>query len=233
MRWTSHPGRAQILGIAMLLVMIPGVTGAQTSGTPASPAPQQAIWQTLDGVDEAIVRIWGDVPPPGTPPPDGPVLRLVTGLVVQFDDAESAAASLEPMREWMFASLQVNLIDVELTQDVGEVENLGDNATVARATGTSGENPLTIAVVVVQDGDRLLMVGASVLADDDLLPIIQNVVGVMLEREPGDDVEQDEMGRHTGGNWSIFPEEDDPALEGMRRQADLPIYQPNAATPES
>jgi|GEM_PF-4665335 len=232
MRWTSHPGRTLIF--VLLLALIPGATVAQTSGTPeSSPEAPQSIWQTLGGVEEAIVRTWGDVPPPGTPVPDGPVLRFVTGLIVQFDDEDSAASSLEPLREWVLASLQVNQIDVELTQQVGEVENLGDSATVVRATGTSGENPLTIAVVVVRDGDRLLAVGASVLAEEDLLPIIQAVVSVMLEREPGGDVERDEMGRFTGGNWSIFPEEDDPVLEGMRRQGDLPIYQPVEATPES
>ena len=231
MRWKSHPGRTLIL--ALLFAMIPGVTGAQTSSTPATPSEdeRQSIWQTLDGVEQAIVRTWGDVPPPGTPAPDGPVLRFVSGLVVQFDDAESAENSIEALRDWMMASLQVNLIDVELTQQVGEVENLGDSATVVRATGTTGEDPLTIAVVVVQEGDRLLMVGGSVQAEDDLVPLVQDVVTAMLEREPGGEVEQDEMGRHTGGNWSLFPEEDDAVLEGMRRQGDLPIYQPATPTP--
>lgn len=231
MRWTSHPGRTLLF--VLLLAMLPGVTAAQTSGTPATPSEesQQSIWQTLDGVEEAIVRTWGDVPPRGTPPPDGPVLRFVTGLVVQFDDEESAASSVEALREWMLASLQVNLVDVELTRDVGEVNNVDGAATAVRATGTSGENPLTIAVIVVQEGDRLLAVGGSVLSDEDLLPMIQDIVGVMLEREPGGDVEQDEMGRYTGGNWSIFPEQDDRVLEDMRRQGDLPIYQPAMSTP--
>lgn len=226
MRWTSHPARALMIGL--LLAILPGIAVAQTSGTPGTPTDeaQQSIWQTLDGVEQAIVRTWGDVPPPGKPAPDGPVLRFVTGLVVQFDDAESASASLEALREWMVGSLQVNLVEVELTQEVGEVSNAGDAATAVRATGTAGENPLAIAVLVVQDGDRLLAVGASVLSDEDLIPLVQTIATAMLEREPGGDVAQDETGRFTGGNWSIFPEEDDASLEGMRRQGDLPIYQP-------
>src|SRR5665811_463944 len=62
MRWTSHPGRTLIF--VLLLALIPGATVAQTSGTPeSSPEAPQSIWQTLGGVEEAIVRTWGDIPP--------------------------------------------------------------------------------------------------------------------------------------------------------------------------
>ncbi len=234
MRWNSHPGRA--IMIALLLAMLPGVAGAQAqpSGTPAtaSPEAQQAIWQTLDGVEGAIVRTWSDIAPPGTPGPEGLSLQFVTGLVVQFDDEENAAGSIDTLLDWMVASLQVNLVDVDLTQQIGEVSNLGDDAAVVNATGTAGESPLTISVIVVQDGDRLLAVGGSVQAEEDLLPVIQEIVTVMLDREPSDDdAEVGEMGRFTGGNWAIFPEQDDPSLGEMRWQGDLPIYDPATPTP--
>jgi hypothetical protein len=54
----------------------------------------------------------------------------------------------------------------------------------------------------------------------------------MLDRELGeDDVEVSETGRFTGGNWSIFPEQDDPSLDDMQRQGDLPLYDLATPTP--
>lgn len=236
MRWTPHPGRTLLIAplLAMLLVMPSGIAGAQPGGTPSTPTDEvpQSIWQTLDGVERAIVRTWSDLPGPGTPSPESPTLRFVTGLVVQFDDEENAAASLVELRDWMVASLQVNLVDVDLSQQSGTVSNLGDEATAANATGTVGETPLTVSVIVVRDGDRVLAVGGSVMSDEELLTTLQGIVTVMTEREPDDnDVEIGEMGRFTGGDWAIFPEEDDPTLEDMRWQGDLPIYNPATPTP--
>ncbi|MBA2289196.1 MAG: hypothetical protein H0V98_02285, partial [Chloroflexia bacterium] len=238
MRWTHHPGRT--LMIALLLAMSVAapafVAAAQTDGTPVAGTPSeeapQSIWQTLDGVEGAIVRTWSDVPPPGTPTPEGSDLRFITGLVVQFDGEESAGESLDGLRDWVIASLQVNLVDVDLTQQIGQVSNLGDAATAVNATGTTGENPLTITVIVAQDGDRLLAVGGSIMSDEELLPVVQGIVTVMLDRELGeDDVEVSETGRFTGGNWSIFPEQDDPSLDDMQRQGDLPLYDLATPTP--
>ncbi len=132
----------------------------------------------------------------------------------------------------MIASLQVNLVDVELTQQIGAVSNLGDDATAVNATGTTGENLLTITVIVAQDGDRLLAVGGSIMAEEELLPVVQGIVTVMLDREPGEDaVELDDMGRFTGGNWSIFPEQEDASLDNLQRQGDLPLYDSATPTP--
>jgi hypothetical protein len=50
----------------------------------------------------------------------------------------------------------------------------------------------------------------------------------MLEREPGGEEQRDNVGRFTGGLWELFPPREDPSLEGMRGQGDLPIYE----TPE-
>ncbi|MBA2758912.1 MAG: hypothetical protein H0U38_04390 [Chloroflexia bacterium] len=242
MRWTNHPGRTLMIAplLAMLLAMLVAaplvVAAAQTDGTPVAGIPSeeapQSIWQTLDGVEGAIVRTWSDVPPPGTPSPEGLDLQFVTGLVVQFDDEASAGESLDGLRDWMIASLQVNLVDVELTQQIGAVSNLGDDATAVNATGTTGENLLTITVIVAQDGDRLLAVGGSIMAEEELLPVVQGIVTVMLDREPGEDaVEVDDMGRFTGGNWSIFPEQEDAPLDNLQRQGDLPLYDSATPTP--
>lgn len=231
MRWTSHPGRALI--VALIIAMIPGVVGAQ-QGTPiASPqAPEQAIWERLDGVQQVVVRTWGDVPA-GTPEPDEmPTLRFVTGLVAEFEGEEQAASAVEPIRDWMLASLQVNLVDLDLTAQEVSVTDLGDNTSAVVATGTAGERPLTIAVVVTQQGNRVLAAGGSVNADQELVPILQDILTVMLDREPGGEEQRDNAGRYTGGLWDIFPEQEDESLDGMRRQGDLPIYEATAGTPE-
>ena len=231
MRWISHPGRALL--IALMLAMIPGFTGAQTSSTPvASPqAPEQAVWEQLEGVQRAVMRTWGDVPE-GTPVPgEVPTLRFVTGLVAQFESAEQAAAGVEPIRDWMAASLQVNLVEVDLTVEELETTDLGDSASAVTATGTANQSPFSIAVIVVQDGDRVLAAGGSILADEDLLGLAEGIITVMLEREPGGEEQRDNVGRFTGGLWDIFPEAEDEVLDGMRRQGDLPIYQ--STTPES
>ncbi|MGI8975106.1 MAG: hypothetical protein ACR2GS_00075, partial [Thermomicrobiales bacterium] len=83
-----------------------------------------------------------------------------------------------------------------------------------------------------QDGDRLLAVGGSIMAEEELLPVVQGIVTVMLDREPGEDaVEVDDMGRFTGGNWSIFPEQEDAPLDNLQRQGDLPLYDSATPTP--
>lgn len=232
MRWISHPGRALVF--VLLLAMIPGSAGAQEDGTPvASPqTPEQAVvWEELDGLQQAVMRTWGDVPE-GTPAPgEVPALRFVTGLIVQFDDEDQAAASTGPIRDWMVASLQVNLVDVSVEVQETDVGDLGDSASAVTATGSAGDLPLGITVVIVQDGDRVLAVGGSVMADEDLLGLSEDIVVAMLDREPGGEEERDNVGRFSGGLWEVFPEADAEVLDGMRRQGDLPIYQ--AATPES
>lgn len=231
MRWISHPGRALI--VALIIAMIPGVIGAQ--GTPiASPqAPEEALWEQLDGVQQSVIRTWGDVLE-GTPEPDEtPTLRFVTGLVAQFENEEQAAEAVDSIRDWMLASLQVNLVDVDLTAEGVEVDDLGDSTSAVTATGTAGELPLTISVLVTQQGDRVLAVGGSVNAEQDMMPIAQDIVTVMLDREPGDEEQRDNVGRYTGGLWNIFPEQDNDSLDGMRRQGDLPVYEAQSTTPES
>lgn len=231
MRWIVHPGRALVF--ALLLAMIPGFAVAQTEGTPSSSpqAPEQAVWEELEGVQRAVMRTWGDIPE-GTPAPgEVPALRFVTGLVVQFDGEEQAAAGVEPIRDWMVASLQVNLVDVTVEVQQADVANLGDSVSAVTATGTAGDLPLSIAVVIVQDGDRVVATGGSIMADQDLLPLAESIVMEMLDREPGGEEEQDNVGRFSGGLWDVFPEENAQVLDGMRRQGDLPIYQ--SATPES
>jgi hypothetical protein len=218
-----------------MLVMLPGIAGAQTPSpsTPiASPqAPEQGIWENLDGVQQAVMRTWGDVPV-GTPAPgETPTLRFVTGLIAQFDSAEHAAAGVEPIQQWMAASLQVNLVEVDLMMNDVEVTDLGDSASAVTATGTANGMPFSLAVVVVQDGDRVVASGSTVTADEDMLPISQALVTDMLEREPSGEESRDNVGRFTGGLWSIFPESGAEVLDGMRGQGDLPIY--HLATPES
>lgn len=232
MRWFTHPGRALVM--ALMITLIPGVAGAQTGSTPAaSPqAPEQAIWERVEGVEQAVVRTWSDVPQSGTPAAEGPTLRLLNGLVVQFDSEENAAAGVEEFRDWMMASMQVNLVDVELTLSDADVSDLGDNAAAVTATGTTGDNPLSISVVVVQQEDRVLAVGSSVMADEDLLPLVTGVASAMLEREPSGEAERDDVGQFSGGLWEIFPEPGDEVLDGMTRQADLPIYDSQGTTPE-
>jgi hypothetical protein len=227
MRWNIHPGRALVTAILAVL-MLPVLAGAQ--GTPSTPvaspqAPEQAVWERLAGVEQAVMRTWGDVPA-GTPAPgQAPTLRFVTGLVAQFDGPTNAAVGVEPIRDWMLASLQVNLVDVELTIQEVEVADLGDSASAVTASGTAGDLPLSIAVLVVQQEDRVLASGGSVMAEQDLLPTAQGIVTVMLERQPGGEEQRDNVGRFSGGLWDIFPEAEDAALDGMRRQGDLPIYQ--------
>ncbi len=224
MRWTHHPGRALFVGFLALL-MIPGLAGAQ--GTPAATpqTPEPAIWETLAGVDQAVMRTWGDVPE-GTPAPgEAPAFRFVTGLVAQFDGPTNAAAAVEPIRDWMLASLQVNLVDVELIVEDVELPDVGDSASAVTASGTAADLPLTISVIVVQQGDRVLATGGSVMAEQDLLPLLAGVLDVMLDRQPGGDEQQDNLGRFSGGLWDIFPEAEDTVLDEMRRQGDLPIYQ--------
>jgi hypothetical protein len=227
MRCNIHPGRALIVGLLVMLLM-PGMAAAQASpdATPPSPEQQQAVWETLEGVDRAVMRTWGDVPE-GTPVPGQvPTLRFVTGLVAQFDGPTHAAAGVEPVRDWMLGSLQVNLVGIQVTPTEVEVTDLGDSASAITATGNVGQTPVSIAVIVVQEGDLVMAVGGSVTADQDLLPLARSIVEVMLEREPGDGEEtSDNVGRFSGGLWEIFPPSDDAVLDGMRGQGDLPIYQ--------
>lgn len=228
-RHLHHPGRLVLLLLVPLLCLLPGVAAAQGTPTPES---TEAIWQTLDGVEEAVVRTWGDVPE-GTPTADDPAsTRFLTGLVVEFDSNDNATTGLEPLRDWMLASLQVNLVDVDVTEEIGDVSNFGDAASVVRAVGTAADSPLAIVVLIGQVDNRLLAVGGSVRADEDLLPVIQDIAAAMLQGEPSDDpIEMGEQGRFMGGNWAIFPEEGDEALDGMRHQADLPIYTVPESTP--
>lgn len=232
MRWKTLPGWALL--VALMIAMVPGFAAAQADGTPAaSPqTPEQAVvWEELDGVQQAVMRTWGDIPE-GTPAPgEIPALRFVTGLVVQFDGEEQAAAGLGPIRDWMVASLQVNLVDVTVEVREADVASLGDSSSAVTATGTAGDLPLSIAVVIVQDGDRILAVGGSIMAEENLLSLSEGVVREMLNREPGGEETQDNVGRFSGGLWDIFPEQDAVVLDGMRRQGDLPIYQ--VGTPES
>jgi hypothetical protein len=227
MRWNSHPGRALIVGLLMTL-MIPGFAAAQSTpeaSPAATQADQQAVWEQLNGAEQAVMRTWGDVPE-GTPVPgEVPTLRFVSGLVGQFDGPTNAGTAIGPIRDWMLASLQVNLVGVEVTPTEVEVTDLGDSATAVTATGNVGQTPLSIAVIVVQKGDRVYAVGGSVTADQDLLPLARGIVEVMLDREPGGDEQRDNVGRFTGGLWEIFPPSDDASLDGMRGQGDLPIYQ--------
>lgn len=230
MRWISHPGRTLV--VVMLIAMIPGLAGAQDGTPEATPqAPEEAVWEQLDGVERAVMRTWGDVPESTPEPDDVPVLRFVAGLVAQFDSEEQAAAGVEPIRDWMLASLQVNLIDVDVTAEEVEVTDIGDTASAITATGSAGDMPLTISVIVVQQDDRVLVGGGSVMADQDLLPISQDIVSVMLDREPGGEEERDEVGRFSGGLWEIFPEQNAAVLDGMRFQGDLPIYEASPSTP--
>jgi hypothetical protein len=226
MRWNTHPGRALIAGLLVML-MLPGLAAAQSTpeATPASPEQQQAVWEQLEGVEHAVMRTWGDVPE-GTPVPGQvPTLRFVTGLAAQFDGPTHAAAAVTPVRDWMLASLQVNLVGVEITPTEVEVTDLGDSASAITAKGNVGQTQLSLAVIVVQQGDRLLAVGGSVTDDRDLLPLMRGIVEVMLEREPGGEEKSDNVGRFSGGLWELFPPSGDPSLDGMRGQGDLPIYQ--------
>lgn len=227
MRWNTHPGRALIVGFLVMLMM-PGLAAAQATpgATVPSPEQQKAVWETLEGVDRAVMRTWGDIPE-GTPVPgEVPTLRFVTGLVAKFDGPTHAAAAVEPVRDWMLGSLQVNLIGVEVTPTDVEVTDLGDSAKAVTAKGNVGQTPLTLSVLVVQQGDIVMAVGGSVTADQDLLPLAQTIIEAMLEREPGDTEEtSDNVGRFSGGLWELFPPSGDEALDGMRGQGDLPIYQ--------
>lgn len=231
MRWFNHLARA--LSLAFLASLIAGSAAAQSDSTPAGTpdAAQEPIWLQVDGVEQAVVRTWSDVPQPGTAPSDDEAFRLVNGLIVQFDTEENAAASVDAFRDWMVASMQVNVVDTDLTMTDEEVSDLGEGAMAVTATGTTGETPLTITVVVVQQDDRLYAVGSSVRADQDLLPQVTGIVGAMLDREPGDDVASDDLGRFSGGLWEIFPTQDDAVLEGMSRQGELPIYSAPDSTP--
>lgn len=228
MRWNTHPGRALIAGMLVLLLM-PGLAAAQDAtpgATPPSPEQQQAVWETLEGVDHAVMRTWGDIPE-GTPAPGAmPTTRFVTGLAAKFDGPTHAAAGVEPIRDWMLGSLQVNLIGVQITTTDVEVTDLGDSAVAVTATGSVGQTPISMVVIVVQKGDLVLAVGGSVPAEQDLMPLARGILEGMLEREPGDSEEtSDNVGRFSGGLWDIFPSGSDEALDGMRGQGDLPIYQ--------
>ncbi len=228
MRWNTHPGRALIVGLLVML-LVPGLAMAQDStpgATPPSPEQQQAIWEALEGVDRAVMRTWGDIPE-GTPVPGQvPTLRFVTGLVAKFDGPTHAAAGVEPVRDWMLGSLQVNLVGVQITPTEVEVTDLGDSAMAVTATGNVGQTPLSLAVIVVQKGDLVLAVGGSVTADQDLLPLARGILESMLERQPGEGEEtSDNVGRFSGGLWEVFPPSGDAVLDGMRGQGDLPIYQ--------
>lgn len=226
MRLRTHPWRALIV-VLLAIVTIPGLAAAQGSpvATPGSPEQQQAVWERLEGVEQAVMRTWGDVPEETPEPGEVPVLRFVAALVAQFETEEQATAALEPIRDWMLASLQVNLVDVELASSPVKIDELGDASQAVTTTGTTGDVPLTIAVVLVQDGDRVLAVGGSVMAEQELVPLLEGIVDVMLDREPEGEESRDNVGRFTGGLWNIFPEEDAAALDGMRRQGDLSIYQ--------
>lgn len=228
MRWNTHPGRALIVGLLVMLMM-PGLAAAQEASpgaSPPSPEQQQAVWETLEGVDRAVMRTWGDIPE-GTPVPGQvPTLRFVTGLVATFDGPTHAAAAVEPVRDWMLGSLQVNLVGVEVTPTEVEVTDLGESASAVTAKGNVGQTPISLAVIVVQQGDLVMAVGGSVTADQDLLPLAQGILEVMLEREPGEGEEtSDNVGRFSGGLWEVFPPSGDASLDGMRGQGDLPIYQ--------
>lgn len=224
MRRYSQPARALITALLAML-LIPALAGAQGSPAASPQAPDQAIWERLEGVERAVVRTWGDLPE-GTPPPGQiPALRFVTGLVTQFGSPENAAAGVEPIRDWMLASLQVNIVDVSVTTEDVAVEGLGDRATAVRATGTAGQQPLSIAVVVAQDGDRVVAVGGSVMDERDLLPLAETIAAMMVEREPGGEEQRDNVGRYTGGLWELFPPREDAVLDGMRGQGDVPIYE--------
>ncbi len=228
MRWNTHPGRALIVGLLVML-LVPGMAAAQDAtpgATPPSPEQQQAVWETLEGVDRAVMRTWGDIPE-GTPEPGAvPTLRFVTGLVAKFDGPTHAAAGVEPVRDWMVGSLQVNLVGVQLTTSDVEVTDLGDSASAVTATGNVGQTPFSLSVIVVQKGDLVLAVGGSVTADQDLMPLARGILESMLEREPGDSEEtSDNVGRFSGGLWEVFPPSGDAVLDGMRGQGDLPIYQ--------
>jgi hypothetical protein len=231
MRWNSHPGRALII-VALTLMMIPGIAAAQSTpeASPAATQAQpQAVWEQLEGVDHAVMRTWGDVPE-GTPVPgEVPTLRFVTGLVAQFDGPTHAAAAVEPVRDWMLGSLQVNLVGVKVTPTEVEVTDLGDSAAAVTATGNVGQTPLSIAVIVVQKGDRVLAVGGSVTADQDLLPLSRGILETMLGREPSGEEKVDNVGRFSGGLWEMFPPSGDASLDGMRGQGDLPIFQKQAS----
>jgi hypothetical protein len=226
MRWNSHPGRALIVGVLVML-MLPGLAAAQSTpeATPATAPQQQAVWEQLEGVDHAVMRTWGDVPV-GTPVPGQvPTLRFVTGLAAQFDGPTHAAAAVKPVRDWMLASLQVNLVGVQITPTEVEVTDLGDSASAVTAKGNVGQTPLSIAVIVVQKGDLLMAVGGSVTADQDLLALSRGIVEVMLDRPPGGEEKVDNVGRFSGGLWDIFPPSGDASLDGMRGQGDVPIFQ--------
>ncbi|MDQ4045516.1 MAG: hypothetical protein M3173_08735 [Chloroflexota bacterium] len=227
MRLTTHPGRALIFLLVAIMTMLPGMTAAQGTpvATPGSPEQQQAVWERLDGVAQVVMRTWGDVLE-GTPVPgEAPAQRFVAGLIAEFETEEQAASALDPIRDWMVASLQVNLVDVDLTAEAAEIDDRGDRSMALTATGTTRDMPLTISVVLVQDGDRVLAVGGSVMDEQDLLPLLEGIVDAMLEREPGGEESRDNVGRFSGGLWDIFPDQDAEVLDGMRRQGDLPIYQ--------
>lgn len=229
----GHPTRA--LFFVIIIALLPVVTQAQTDSTPEGTPEgvQEPIWLRVDGIQEAVVRTWGEFPEPGTTVPEESEALLVNGLVVQFDTEENAAGAVEAFRDWMVASMQVNIVDTDLALTDEDVSDLGDNAMAVTASGTTGDTPLTISVVVVQQENRLLAVGSSVRADQDVLPQVTGIISAMLEREPDGDESQDGVGRFTGGLWEIFPDQDDESLDGMTRQGDLPIYTMPDSTPEA
>ena len=231
MRSGTRPLRILAL-ILVGLLTLPSVVAGQESSPVASPedANQPAVWEELDGVQQVVMRTWGDVPD-GTPP-DGevPVLRFVTGIVAQFENNEQAANAMDPISDWVLASLQVNLVDVQLETESVDVDERGDSVSALTAMGTTGDMPLTISLVLVREANRVLVAGGSVMADRDLMPTMESIVDIMVEREPGGEETRDNVGRFSGGLWDTFPEPDNDVLDGMRRQGDLPIYQ-GAETP--
>jgi hypothetical protein len=230
MRLRTRPGRALAVGLFMIMTL-PGLTFAQESpvATPGDEAAQGAVWERLDGVEQVVMRTWGDVPEGTLTPGEVPVMRFVTGLVAQFETEGQAAAALGPIQEWMVASMQVNLVDAEVTVQEAEISERGDAAEAVTATGTAGDLPLTISAVLVQQGDRVLVAGGSVTAEQELLPMLEGIVDEMLGREPGAEESRDNVGRFSGGLWEMFPEQDAQVLDDMRRQGDLPIYQADAS----
>ena len=216
---------AGLIALAALLLW----QGAPTLAQEASPASGAESVATLEGMQEAIGRQYSADPEapeasPASKHASAGVL-FVTARIVAFDTSEHAATAYAgTIADAADQVDALGIADAQITaEDIAEV---GDEAHAVSMTSTGSGGTGSIRLLFILDGERLYVLTA--IAGSEEGATITDAIGqAMLEREPGNDAPRfDPDGTSTGGLWAIFPETDDPVLDGLVASADQQLASP-------
>ena len=182
-------------------------------------------FSTLDGIQRVVSRSYSrDMSVLASPETAPATTYFMAALVAEFDNADNAAAALEPL----YAQAQSGFgDDLSISLESIDPGDVGDQAVagfgVAEEEGVSYE----VALLIVQADTYMYAVFAvGIGTDTGVLEMAPAVTEAMLEAEAGSgDGEYDDSGVFmTGGLWDKLPADGDAVLNGLVPASDEQTY---------